>query len=224
MDAIRWDLIAKNMPIFCKGALTSLEIAGLAIIGSTLVGYLIAVMRMSSIKPLKKFAEVYVWFFRGIPLMLILFFMYYGCPFGLRLSAFQAGLVSMILNSSSFKSEIIRAGLQAVDKKQLEAADSVGMNPIQRNFRVTIPNMIRIIIPPYINNCVIMLKESAQVSVITVQDLMMVLQRSYNSTYRVLETLGVGAIMYLIMTSILMVLQRIAENGLKQKKARKKAV
>lgn len=212
---IDFDLIVRSLPLYLKGALVSLEISGLAIIGATILGYFIALMRMSSVRVFRGFAEIYVWVFRGTPLMLILFFMYYGCPFGIRLTAFQAGLFSMILNSSSFKSEIIRAGLLAVDKKQLEAADSVGMNPIQRMFRVTLPQMIRIIIPPYINNCVIMLKESSQVSVITVQDLMMVLNRTYNSTYRVAETLGVGAIMYLIMTSILMLLQKIAEQRLK---------
>lgn len=213
--ALDFELIARNMPLYLKGALMSLEIAGLAMIGATILGYVIALMRISSVKLFRGFAEVYVWILRGTPLMLILFFMYYACPFGIRLTAFQVGLISMILNSSSFKSEIIRAGLMAVDKGQLEAADSVGMNPIQRMFRITLPQMIRIIIPPYINNCVIMLKESAQVSVITVQDLMMVLNRAYNSTYRVAETLGVGAVMYLIMTSILMLLQKIAEKRLK---------
>lgn len=216
--SIDFELIARNIPLFLKGALMSLKISGLAIIGATVLGYIIALMRISSVKVLRGIAEVYVWILRGIPLMLILFFMYYACPLGIRLTAFQAGLVSMILNSASFKSEIIRAGLLAVDKGQLEAADSVGMNPIQRMFRITLPQMIRIIIPPYINNCVIMLKESSQVSVITVQDLMMVLNRAYNSTYRVGETLGVGAIMYLIMTSILMLLQKIAEKYLKKER------
>jgi polar amino acid transport system permease protein len=166
---------------------------------------------LSRIRVVRYVAAAYVWFFRGLPLLLLLFFFYYTRPLGLTLDAFTAGLIAMSLNSSSFFAEIIRAGLQAVQKGHLEAAESVGMNPVQKFFRVTIPEGVRLMTPPYINNCVIMLKESAQVSIITVPDLMLEGQRAFNSTYNVVETLGVVGVIYLVLTSSLMALQLVIE-------------
>ena len=94
------------------------------------------------------------------------------------------------------------------------------MNPIQKFFRVTIPEGVRLMTPPYINNCIIMLKESAQISVITVPDLMLQGQKAYNATYNVTETLGVVAVMYLGMTSLLMGLQIAVEKKMGRKVGR----
>lgn len=212
---MNWDIVSNYLPLYLEGTLTTFKISILAIICATLLGYVIALMRLSSIKLLRGFAFVYVWILRGTPLLLMLFFLYYATPFGLALSAFAAGLAAMSINSASFKSEIIRAGLMSVDKGQLEAADSVGMNPVQKMFRITIPQAIRLITPPYINNCVIMLKESAQVSIITVPDLMLAAQRAYNSTFSVAETLGVAAAIYLTLTSCIMLVQFLIEKKLR---------
>jgi polar amino acid transport system permease protein len=205
------------LPFLLQGAWTTLRIVLAAIICATILGYIIAQLRRSSSKALRTIAATYVWIFRGMPLLLVLFFFYYTEPFGLTLNAFTAGLLAMSLNSASFFSEIIRAGLQAVDKGHLEAAESIGMNPIQKFVRVTLPEGVRLMTPPYINNCVIMLKESAQVSVITVPDLMLETQKAYNSTYNVMETLGVAAVLYLGLTSLLMGLQVALERKTRRK-------
>ncbi len=210
-----WSIVTANMPNNLRAAFMSMKVSVCAMAGATFFGFLVAEMRLSHIKWLRAIASFYVWLIRGIPLMMILFWLYYATPFGLRISAFQAGVTGMIMNSTAFKSEIIRAGLLAVDKKQLEAADAIGMNPVQKMFRVTIPQTIRIIFPSYMSNCVIMLKESAQVSVITVQDLMLVAQRTFNSLYTIPETLGVCAGLYLAMTSLIMLIQFITEKKLK---------
>lgn len=201
------------LPLFLRGAGTTLLIVLSAIVCATLLGYIIALMRLSRSKLLRAAAMTWVWIFRGIPLLLLLFFFYYSRPFGITLGAFTAGLIALTFNSSSFFSEIIRSGLQAVPKGQLEAADSVGMNPIQKFFRVTAPVSIRIMTPPYINNCVILLKESAQVSIITVPDLMLQGQKAFNATYNVTETLGVVGLIYLTMTSGLMAVQVLIEKS-----------
>jgi polar amino acid transport system permease protein len=210
-----WDIVSNYLPLYIEGAWTTFRISLLAIVCATILGYFIALLRLSSISALRGFAFTYVWVLRGTPLMLTLFWLYYATPFGLKLTAFVAGLAAMTINSASFKSEIIRAGLMSVDKGQLEAADSVGMNPLQKMIRITIPQAVRLITPPYINNCVIMLKESAQVSVITVPDLMLAAQRAYNSTYSVAETLGVAGAIYLTMTSCIMLLQTLIEKKLR---------
>lgn len=213
-------MVFGNMPMYLEAALMSLKVAGCAMIGATFFGFIVAEMRLSHSKILRSIAGFYVWLVRGIPLMMILFWLYYATPFNLKITSFQAGVIGMILNSTAFKSEIIRAGLQAVDKKQLEAADAIGMNPIQKMFRVTIPQTVRIIFPSYMSNCVIMLKESSQVSVITVQDLMLVAQRTFNSTYTIPETLGVCSVLYLLMTSGIMLIQFLVEKKLRIRKQR----
>jgi polar amino acid transport system permease protein len=210
-----WEIVSNDMPLYLEGALTTFKISILAILCATILGYFIALMRLSSISVVRGIAFVYVWVFRGTPLMLTLFWLYYATPFGLKLPAFIAGLAAMSINSASFKSEIIRAGIMSVDRGQLEAADSIGMNPFQKMIRITIPQAIRLLTPPYINNCVIMLKESAIVSIVTVPDLMLGAQRAYNSTYSVIETLGVAGVIYLTMTSSIMLLQFFIEKKLR---------
>ncbi len=211
MDYEPGSVAREYLPFLLEGAWTTLTIVASAIVCATLLGYLLALARLSRFPVLRTFAATYVWFFRGLPLMLSLFFFYYTQPFGLVFDAFTAGLIAMSLNSASFFSEIIRAGLGAVDRGHLEAAESIGMNPFQKFRRVTAPEALRLMTPPYINNCVIMLKESAQVSVITVPDLMLQGQKAYNATYNVTETLGVVAVLYMAMTSLLMGLQVVVE-------------
>ncbi|WP_372631313.1 amino acid ABC transporter permease [Cohnella sp.] len=215
---MNWDIIENYWPIYLQGAFTSFRISISAIICATIIGFFIALMRLSSFRLLRSIFFVYVWIFRGIPIMLVLFWVYYATPFGIKLTAFVAGLTAMSMTSAAFKSEIIRAGLMAVDKGQQEAAEAVGMNPWQKMFRITLPQAVRIILPPYINNSVIILKESAQVSIITVPDLMLGVQRAYNSTYSVAETLGVAGAIYLTMTSSLMLFQAFVEKKLRMNK------
>ncbi|WP_454300241.1 amino acid ABC transporter permease [Salana multivorans] len=220
MNGTNLDIIGDYLPYLISGAGVTIRIVGTSIILSTILGYLVALARLSRIRVLRAVAATYVWVFRGMPLILSLFFFYYALPqFGPRLSAFTAGVVAMTLNSTSFFSEIIRSGLAAVPKGQVEAAYSVGMSPWQVARRVIYPQTLRLMLPPYINNCVIMLKESAQVAVITVPDLMFQAQKAYNATYRPLETLGVAGVLYLAITSALMLLQLIVEKRMSERKA-----
>jgi len=126
-----WDIVRNYSSLYFQGALVTFYISILAIICATILGYFVALMRLSSIRTLNVVSFIYVWIFRGVPLLLTLFWFYYATPFGITLTAFTAGLVAMSINSASFKSEIIRAGIMAVDKGQLEAAEAIGMNPLQ---------------------------------------------------------------------------------------------
>jgi His/Glu/Gln/Arg/opine family amino acid ABC transporter permease subunit len=210
-----WEVVFNNLPLMLKGAGVTLEISLLTIIIGTLIGFLLCMMRLSQNVILEKIAFIYIWLFRGTPLLVVLFLFYYAAPFGLKLSAFQAGLLAMSLNAAAYKAEIIRSGMIAVHKGQIEAAEAVGMTPFQIMLCIRIPQAIRLIIPPYINNSVLLLKESAQVSVITVSDLMLYAQSLYSTTYLPMETLGVAAVMYLAMTSALMLFQTWVEKKLK---------
>lgn len=209
------DVILNGLPFLLKGAVVTFEISILAIIFATVLGFGLSMMRLSHIHIIQRLASLYIWLFRGMPLLVVLFLFYYAAPFGITLTAFQAGLLAMSLNATAYKAEIIRAGMLAVQKGQIEAAEAIGMTPFQIMIRIRIPQVVRLILPPYINNSIVLLKESAQVSVITVPDLMLNAQNQYSSTYLPFETLGVAAVLYLIMTSSLMVLQTWSEKRLK---------
>jgi amine acid ABC transporter, permease protein, 3-TM region, His/Glu/Gln/Arg/opine family len=214
---MKWDVVSNYSEFFLEGALYTISISLMATVLGTLLAFVLALMRLSHLKLLKAFSFTYVWIFRGVPLILVLFIIYYAAPFGIKLSALQAGVIGISLNSASFFAEIIRAGIVAVPKGQIEAAKAIGMGPMQIMWRVTLPQAVRLTIPPYMNSAVILLKESAQVSVIAVPDLMLRAQNAYNSTYLPVETLGVAGVLYLVMTSLLMMFQSWAERKMRLK-------
>ncbi|GAA3412499.1 amino acid ABC transporter permease [Paenibacillus hodogayensis] len=210
-----WTIVKNIFPDLLHGAGTTFLISILSIVLGTLAGFLLSLMRLSHVKALKAIAFFYTWLFRGLPLLVILFLVYYAAPFGLKLSAFYAGLLGMSLNAAAYKAEIIRSGLLAIPKGQIEAAEAVGMNPWQMMWQIRIPQTTRIILPIYISNSIALLKGSAQLSVITVPDLMLRAQTHYSSTYMPLETLGTASLLYLIMTSAMMAVQAWSEKKLK---------
>lgn len=212
---MNFDLIVNGFPFLLEGAWITLKITVLALIIGTIWGFTLCMFRMSHNPILRGVTFLYIWIFRGVPLLILLFLFYYATPFGITLTAFQAGLAAMALNVGAYKAEFIRSGMLAVDKGQIEAAEAIGMTPIQIMIRIRLPQVIRIIIPPYISNSTILLKQSAQVSVITVPDLMLNAQNLYASTYSPVETLGMAAILYLILTSALMYLQTWSEKKFK---------
>lgn len=208
------EVVSNALPFLIEGAWVTLKVSILAIVLGTVLGFILCLFKMSHNPILKFLSSFYIWLFRGLPLLIILFLAYYATPFNITLTAFAAALFAMSLNAAAYKAEIIRSGMMAIPKGQIEAAEAIGMTPIQIMFRIKIPLMIRLIIPPYINNAVVLLKESAQISVITVPDLMLNAQMQYSSTYLPYETLGLAAILYLIMTSALMLLQSYTEKKL----------
>ncbi|MEH7415759.1 amino acid ABC transporter permease [Neobacillus drentensis] len=207
-------IIVNGLPLLLEGASITLLITVVSLILGTLLGFVLCLMRMSSNKALSFISFFYIWIFRGIPLLILLFLFYYTTPFHIRLTAIQAALIALTLNVAAYKAEYIRSGMLAIKKGQIEAAEAIGLTPLQVMMRIKIPQVIRIIIPPYISNSTSFLKQSAQVSVITVPDLMMNAKNLYSSTYSPMETLGVAAILYLIMTSLLMLLQTWSEKKL----------
>lgn len=207
-------VIKQGIPLLLHGALISLEISLLAILFGTMLGFFLTLMRLSHSAILRGISATYVWAIRGLPVLILLFLIYYTTPFGVRLSSFVAGVLGLTINAAAFKAEIIRSGMMAVPNGQIEAAEAIGMTPRQVMFHVRIPQTVRIIIPPYISNAIAILKESAMVSVITVPDLMMNAQTLYSSTYKPLETLGLAAVLYLVMTSIIMIFQIFFEKKL----------
>jgi His/Glu/Gln/Arg/opine family amino acid ABC transporter permease subunit len=176
-------------------------------IGTT-IGFFLALGRMSRQPWLKWAVWTYVWIFRGTPMLLHLFFVYYAAPmFGVVLEGFPAAIIAMSASSAAYNCEIIRSGLQAVHKGQIEAAMAVGMTYPKIVRKIVLPQAVRIVIPPYMSNFISHTKNSSLASVITVQELMLTAQMIYSSTYRAIEILSAAGVIYLCLTSCLTGLQ-----------------
>lgn len=206
------NLVVRYSNFFLEGVRNTLIIAFFTVLLGTILGTVMAMARMSRIKPLKWIATAYIEFFRGTPLMVQLMFIFYGLPmigvsfpevsFIPDFDRFAAGIVAMSLNSCAYVAEIIRSGIQAVDKGQMEAARSLGFRHKQAMTLVILPQAVRNILPALGNEFVTIIKESSIVSVIGIADLMYRAKGVIAKTYNSLECLAVAAIIYFILTFV----------------------
>ena len=206
------NLVVRYSNFFLEGVRNTLIIAFFTVLLGTILGTVMAMARMSRIKPLKWIATAYIEFFRGTPLMVQLMFIFYGLPmigvsfpevsFIPDFDRFAAGIVAMSLNSCAYVAEIIRSGIQAVDKGQMEAARSLGFHHKQAMTLVILPQAVRNILPALGNEFVTIIKESSIVSVIGIADLMYRAKGVIAKTYNSLECLAVADIIYFILTFV----------------------
>ncbi len=203
-------IVSKYSGFLVEGVQNTLIIAVFTVLLGTILGTLLAVMKMGKFKPTKWFASAYIEFIRGTPLMVQLMFIFYGLPmigidfpevsFIPNFSRFLAGIFAMSINSAAYVAEIIRSGIQAVDIGQTEAARSLGFKQGETLRMVVLPQAIRNILPALGNEFVTVIKESSIVSIIGISDLMYQANGIMAGTYVYLETLAVTAIVYFIMT------------------------
>ena len=160
--------------------------------------------KMTKIAPLKWLLEMYTWIFRGTPLLLQLFFTYFGLKilFGIELSKEMAAYLTFIINYAAYFTEIFRAGIQSIDKGQYEAAKALGMNYGQTMKRIIIPQAIKVILPPTGNEAVTLIKDTALVSVIALADILRNAKSVVSRTASV-EGYLIAAALYLIMTFVI---------------------
>ena len=200
------------LPHLLKAAVLTVVITVASKFVGTTLGFALALGRTSSVGWLRWVVGAYVWIFRGTPMLLHLFFIYYAAPLiGLTLDALPAAIIAMSLSSMAYNCEIIRAGLAAVHHGQIEAARAVGMTYTRIVRRIVLPQAVRIIIPPYMSNVITHTKNSSLASVITVPELMLTAQMIYSSTYRAIEILTATGAIYLVLTSCLTWLQLYLE-------------
>ena len=199
-------LVLRYYNFFLEGVRNTLIIAFFAVLLGTLLGTLMAMARMSRIKPLKWIATAYIEFFRGTPLMVQLMFIFYGLPmigvtfpsvsFIPDFDRFAAGIVAMSLNSCAYVAEIIRSGIQAVDKGQMEAARSLGLSNWQSMRLVVLPQAIKNVLPALANELVTMVKESSICSVLGMAEMMFAAKTIAGSTGISLAPYTLAALVY----------------------------
>lgn len=196
------NFIMKILPNLLLGAVMTIKLTFLAITLGTLIGLLVALAKISSFKILRWFGGIYTWVIRGIPLLLQLMFLYYGLPFlGITLNEFTVAVIGMSVCGGAYIAEIIRAGIQSIDKGQMEAALSLGMTYTQAMRRIILPQAYKRLLPPMGNEFITLMKDSSLVSVICMTELLRAANLLQNATFRPIEIYVTAGILYLMMTT-----------------------
>ena len=189
------------LPILAQGLRLTVLVTVGSLLLSTVLGVLWALMRASGIGWLAWIAKTIVNVIRGIPIIVQLFYIYFVLPdFGISLSALQAAIIGLGVAYSAYQSENFRAGIEAIDKGQLEAAQSIGMGWWLTMRRVILPQAFKIVLPPYGNIMIMMLKDSSQASTITVAELALQGRLIASSTFQNTTVFTLVAALYLCMS------------------------
>ncbi|MFT8930649.1 MAG: amino acid ABC transporter permease [Sporolactobacillus sp.] len=192
-----------KLPVMLIGSIMTIELTILSLAFGSVLAVIIAFLRISSNKYLNSVAKFYLWLFRGTPLILQLFVLYYAMPsFGITLSPFVAAVIGLSLNCAAYMAEIVRGGIISIPKGQYEAANVLGFNYAQTMFTVILPQTARNILPAVGNQFIGMLKDTSLVSTIAMVELMRTAQLIGSATFKYGEVYLSAAILYLAMTSI----------------------
>jgi polar amino acid transport system permease protein len=191
-------------PALLKGSVLTLELTVVSVVCGMILGLFLALGRLSKNKVLDKICWTYIWLFRGTPLLMQIFFIYYALPLiyrPLTLDQMPAAFIALSLNSAAYLAEIIRAAIQSIDKGQMEAAKALGMGYGQAMQKVIVPQSYRRLIPPVGNEFIALLKDSALVSVIGMTELMRTTSVMANSSGDASIYIP-AAILYLMLTTL----------------------
>jgi polar amino acid transport system permease protein len=218
-------------PYILDGVVTTLWLTALAMVLGVVGGALLAVMRLSANPVLRGVSWLFVWVFRGTPLLVqIIFFGFLGAllpritvsvpftgtvlfdkPTSVVITGTTAAVLALSLNEMAYASEVVRGGILSVDRGQTEAASALGMSPARTMRRIVLPQAMRVIIPPMGNETITMLKSTALVSIIAGRDLMTAVQTVYQNNFKVIPLLVVAALWYLALVSVLSLAQWLVE-------------
>ncbi|MGI6091551.1 MAG: amino acid ABC transporter permease [Veillonellaceae bacterium] len=197
-----FDLIVRSLPLLLMGAGITIQITAISVGIGLLIGMFIGIARLSSNIIIKSIAAIYVDFIRGTPLLVQIFIIYFALPLisGQRIDPFIAAITACGINSGAYVAEIFRAGIQSIDKGQMEAGRSLGMSWLQTMRFIILPQAFKRIIPPLGNEFIAMLKDSSLVSVIGFEELTRRGQLIIARTYGSFEIWMTVAVIYLVMT------------------------
>ena len=203
------------MPQLLLGARTTIIITIIAVAVGLVLSFFLALGKMSKNPLLNKPCSAYIFFFRGTPLLIQIYFIYFGLPqFNPALtikSAFVAALIAYTLNSAAYLAENIRAGIQSVDIGQMEAGRSLGLPYWKTMRKIILPQAIRTMIPSIINQFIITVKDTSILSVIGFPELVLAAKNVQAGTFKSFETWTIVGIMYLIVITILSYLAKMVE-------------
>ena len=201
--------VADAIPTLLLGATTTFQLTLYSVVLGLALGTLIGIARLSTFKPLSILARIYVDFFRGTPLLVQLFMIYFGIPgltsslgIAFRFNRWSAAVLALTLNSAAYIAEIMRAGIQSIEPGQWEAAESMGLGTLQTMRYVVFPQAFRRMIPPLGNEFITLLKDTSLVAIIGFEELFRRGQLVVAVNYRSFEIYGAVALVYLALTTL----------------------
>ena len=222
------DYFASNTIVM--GLVRTLELMSISMTIAIVVGTILAIMRLSQARVVSAVSGAYVWLFRGIPLLVLIIFFFnvsalypelsLGIPFGPEfvkgnanavITSFVAAVAALSIHESAYMAEIVRAGISSVPRGQVEAAQALGITPSQAMRRIILPQAMRFIVPPTTNQIIAMAKNTSLVSVIALPELLYSAQIIYSKEFNTIPLLIVVTIWYLVVVSVLTVLQYFVE-------------
>lgn len=214
MDTIT--LFKDSLPSLLKGLSVTMEITAISLALAVVLGLSFGLMAISTSKVAKTVSRIYVDIIRGTPLIVQAFFIYFGLTSALhfKMGAFTAGVISIGINAGAYMVEIFRAGVMAVDKGQMEASRSLGLSYGKSMQKIILPQAVRKMIPAFMNQVIISLKDTSLLSVIGIRELTQSGEIIIASNYRSFETWGIIAIFYFAIIMILASISRQIEKRL----------
>jgi glutamine transport system permease protein len=205
LDSGTLEIIFDAMPMLIEGVKLTVVYSVAAIIPATIVGLIFALLKLSSLGFLRRVGEVYVHVFRGLPLLVVIFYIYFALPQLLPMHAwfgdsyrFIAAIIALTLNEGAYITEIIRAGILSIDQGQTEAAYSIGMNKFQSMRFIILPQAFKRMIPPLMNQFIQTIKDTSLLSAISVAELTRQGQIYISTSFAAIQIWTAVAIMYLI--------------------------
>ena len=195
-----------------EGSVLTLKLYAVTIIFAIPLGIVLALMKISKFRTLRYALGIYTWVFRGTPLLLQLFFTYYGLSIiGITLQPFTAAALTFVINYSAYLTEIYRAGIESIDKGQYEAARALNMDYVQTMRRIILPQVVRRTIPPTCNEAISLVKDTALVVVLGMGDLLRSAKELFSRDFAI-TPFAIAAIVYLLMTTVIVYFFRKLED------------
>lgn len=211
-----FEVVFKFAPKFLPAVGLTLELSVFSILLGTLFGLLVMLLKLTRLKFLEKITNIYISIVRGTPLLLQLYFIFYGLPMlGLKFDSFTSACIGLAFHSGAYISEIFRGALNAVHPGQVEAAKAIGMNRLQVFYHITLPQAVKQAIPALGNQFIIAVKDSSLASVITITETMLIARQFVAATYNPFPILFVAGCYYYIIITLLSFALRSVERRLK---------
>jgi polar amino acid transport system permease protein len=195
--------IIDSTAFIIKGGVLTLKLYSVTIIFAIPLGILFALLKLSKFKPVRMLLAFYTWFVRGTPLLLQLFFTYYGLSLlGINLQPFVAAALTFVINYAAYLTEIYRAGIGSIEKGQYEAAHALNMNYFQTMRRIILPQVVRRTLPPTCNEAITLVKDTALVVVLGMGDLLRSAKELFTRDFSIIPFV-IASVIYLLATSVI---------------------
>ncbi|MBP2665323.1 MAG: amino acid transporter permease [Firmicutes bacterium] len=211
-----FELFQECLPSLLSGLYLTIFMALASILFAFIIGVILGLFSISNSRALRSFSTVYIYTVRGVPLMILALFLYFGVSsiLGIRFNPVVAAIISLTINASAYMAEIFRGGIQAIDVGQMEASRSLGLGYLKTMQKVILPQAIKIMIPAFLNQFITTLKDTSILSVISVRELTLNGQIIIARNYLPFEVYSYVAVMYLIIITGLSLLTKKLERKL----------